>query len=108
MFLVFLLLACGLSFGAFVIWLTVRTINRPERWAKRALWAIAGLTPVLYVLSLGPFAWMVSAEKLPVEMVESVQYIYLPLKWIYTHGPTPIHDGLHWYVRICSVEQGEF
>jgi len=97
MYLVFLILACGLSFGAFVIWLTVRTINRPERWAKRTLWAIVGLTPVLYVLSVGPIGWLANRGWLPDEMQDAFQQFYFPLIWLYDEGPNPIHDILKWY-----------
>jgi hypothetical protein len=44
-------------FAAFCVWLTVRIINRKERWAKWTLAAVVGL-PVLYVLSFGPACWL--------------------------------------------------
>jgi len=33
----------GVAFAAFYIWLTVRVINRREKWAKRRLAAVVGL-----------------------------------------------------------------
>jgi len=46
--------ALDVAFAAFCVWLTVRIVNRKERWAKRlALWLIV-LLPTLYVLSSGP------------------------------------------------------
>jgi apolipoprotein N-acyltransferase len=53
----------GGAHGAFTMWLSVRVINRRERWAKWMLVAAIGL-PVLYVLSfcilvwIGPNSWM--------------------------------------------------
>jgi len=43
----------GVIFAAVCLWLTVRIINRRERWAK---WTLAGMVglPVLYVVSFGP------------------------------------------------------
>ena len=44
---------------AVLIWLTVRIVNRRERWAKRSL---AGMlaAPVIYVGSFGPACWLTS------------------------------------------------
>ena len=41
------------SFAALCIWLTVRIVNRQERWAKWTLAVVVGL-PVLHALSFGP------------------------------------------------------
>ncbi len=43
----------GVAFAAFCVWLTVRIVNRRERWAKWIAIAMV-LTTVLYVLSSGP------------------------------------------------------
>jgi|SRR5579863_7299258 len=53
----FALSIIGVAFGAFCVWLTVRFINRRERWVARTL-AVIGL-PALYVLSFGPACWLV-------------------------------------------------
>jgi hypothetical protein len=50
----------GVAFAAICVWLTVRIVNRRERWAK---WTLAGTVigaPALYVLSFGPACWIVS------------------------------------------------
>jgi hypothetical protein len=45
----------AVAFSAFYVWLTVRIVNRRERWAK---WAAVGVgIPVIYVLGIGPVAW---------------------------------------------------
>ena len=50
----------GVTFAAFCVWLTVRIINRRERWAKWTAVALFGM-PVLYVASFGPACWWLSA-----------------------------------------------
>jgi hypothetical protein len=44
----------GITLAAICIWLTVRIVNRRERWAK---WTIAGVIgiPALYLASFGPW-----------------------------------------------------
>jgi hypothetical protein len=39
-----ILLIASISFGAACVWLTVRVVNRRERWAKRTSDALSGLT----------------------------------------------------------------
>jgi hypothetical protein len=47
----------GFAFTAFCIWLTVRLINKRERWAK--LVAVPTTALVLFVLGFGPAFWLV-------------------------------------------------
>ena len=54
-----LLLTVAVAFAAFCVWLTVRIVNRRERWAKWTLAAVVGV-PVLYVASFGPAAKLAS------------------------------------------------
>ena len=54
-----LLSTLGVAFAAFCVWLTVRIVNRRERWTKWTLATVVGL-PVLYVASFGPACWAVS------------------------------------------------
>ncbi|MBI3865464.1 MAG: hypothetical protein HY290_26615 [Planctomycetia bacterium] len=49
----------AVAFAAFCVWLTVRIVNRKERWAKRTAAGVLGV-PVLYVLSFGPLCWVTS------------------------------------------------
>ena len=50
----------GVAVVAFCVWLTVRIINRREKWAKWTLaMAVVGF-PVTYVLSFGPACWIAS------------------------------------------------
>jgi hypothetical protein len=56
------LLVLGVAFAAFCVWLTVRIVNRRERWARRTALAMACL-PILYVLSFGPACWMAATPR---------------------------------------------
>jgi hypothetical protein len=47
----------GVTFAGVCLWLTVRVINRRERWAKWTLAATLFSVPALYVLSFGPVCW---------------------------------------------------
>lgn len=49
----------GIALAAFCILLTVRIVNRRERWAK---WTLAATlaSPLLYIASFGPACWIVS------------------------------------------------
>jgi hypothetical protein len=43
----------AIAFAAFCVWLTVRIVNRREKWAKRTAWTVVVLL-LLYPLSVGP------------------------------------------------------
>jgi|GEM_PF-5182500 len=47
----------AIAFAAFCVWLTVRVVNRRERWARRTMVGAAAV--VLYVLGFGPTCWLV-------------------------------------------------
>ena len=49
--------ALVVAFAAFCVWLTVRIVNRRERWAKQTLAAVVGL-PAVYIASFGPVCWI--------------------------------------------------
>jgi hypothetical protein len=87
----------GIAFVAFCIWLIVRVANRRERWAKRAL-AITLCLPVLYVASIGPFAWLEAHGYCGNWWVHCcVTCIYYPLIWVQQYGPDAVRDAILWY-----------
>jgi hypothetical protein len=92
--------ALAVTFAAFVVWLTIRLINRRERWARRLLIGIIAGAPVLYVLSLGPTVYITTRQQVSAEINESIATFYAPLVWIAEHGPAPIHDALWWYSEL--------
>ena len=95
-----LLPTLGVAFAAFCVWLSVRIVNRRERWAKWTLAAVIGL-PVLYVLSFGPACWWF-AEKVEVEdgyTYHQPSVIYWPIGWAYFQSPNKsrIKSMIRWY-----------
>jgi hypothetical protein len=99
-----LLLLLAVSYAASLIWLTVRIINRKERWAKRTL-AVVVLLPGLYVTSFGPACWWLSGpiEEGPVfDYVEArcAPRIYQPLAWLARHGPRSVRVAVNWWATI--------
>jgi hypothetical protein len=76
-----LLSTLAVAFAAFCVWLTVRVVNRKERWAK---WTLAGMVgvPVLYVASFGPVCW-INARRGTAPVLPR---IYLPIGWAMKHS----------------------
>ena len=80
-----LIAALAVVFAAFCFWLTVRFINRREKWAKWTLPAVVGV-PVLYVASFGPASWWFSTvhfSKRRNVSIARAPSIYLPIGWAY-------------------------
>jgi len=77
----------GVAFAAFCVWLTIRIVNRRERWAK---WTAAGLLiglPLLYVGSFGPACWIAAAPRMPgsTDKPRPWMRIYFPIGAIIHH-----------------------
>jgi|SRR5579872_2938861 len=71
----------GIAFAVFCVWLTVRIVNRGERWAK---WVLAGalILPPLYLLSYGPAHWLRGLGLIPVTTFDAAaKVLYAPLVW---------------------------
>src|SRR5882724_3715941 len=71
-----LLPALAIAFAAFCVWLTVRIVNRRERWAK---WTLAAVVALAYPASIGP--WYYVAERFGFESpaVEKTGWLMVPL-----------------------------
>jgi hypothetical protein len=83
--------AVGASVAAFVVWLTVRIVNRRERWAKRTMAAIVGL-PLMYVLRFGPACWINARMEVGTGLI---WVVYQPLFRTMLHdGPRVIQQAL--------------
>jgi hypothetical protein len=81
----------GIAFAAFCVWLTVRIVNRRERWAK---WTLAGVTiglPLLYAISIGPACWMTLQVYIGGEQIKwnRALIIYIPLARMILENPPP-------------------
>src|SRR5690242_3734333 len=98
-----LLAILAVAFAALCVWLSVRIVNRRERWAKWTWATVLGL-PVLYVASFGPACWWVSRVQVTQEQgahkwtIRTVPRFYRPLLNEYT--PKPICDAFRRYGQI--------
>jgi|SRR5579863_2412342 len=95
-----LLPTLAVAFAAFCVWLTVRIVNRPERWAKRLAWGLWISMVPSYVIFLGPLLWLNRRGMLPDSVSDACQRIYWPLEWLCMYGPAPISAALDWYRQI--------
>ena len=85
----------GVAFAAFCVWLTVRIVNRRERWAKWTLAAVVGL-PAIYVLGLGPACWVSSRTNTGTSIVSAVYRPVLRQVRI----PSATASLIDWYSRL--------
>ena len=94
----------GVAFAAFCVWLTVRIVNRKERWAKRMLAAVVAL-PLLYVLSFGPTCWIYSraAGEDDAEEWVTTDFIHAPLLWVWRFHDGIISDAIDWYANVGAA-----
>lgn len=105
--------AFGAAYAAVAVWLTVRIINRRERWAKRTAAALVGLS-VLYVLSSGPMQCVAFRSRRthvnelsgPGMMIETIETgfwwpaAYAPLLWA---SEQSWGDVVNWYWRLFPI-----
>ena len=104
---------------AFCIWLTVRLVNRGERWAK-CIAVLLVFTPPIYILGVGPVCWWVVEPQQThggtwfaiengtvrfenVSWVITVPGFYWPLGRAARRFPT-VHRALGWYVHAGTSE----
>ena len=102
MTILFLLLS--VTCAAFCIWLTVRIVNRRERWAKWTLAAVLSL-PLLYVASFGPACRMMEEGRLS---INSPRWrIYHPLARLASSTqPSFARDLVCRWVSVCDGDIG--
>jgi hypothetical protein len=74
----------GIGIAAFCVWLTVRIINRRERWAKRTALALV-FALVLYPLSVGPAGWLF-VHVLPRTSLPLFEAVYSPITVMVGHS----------------------
>jgi hypothetical protein len=86
----------GAAFAAFCLWLTVRIVNRRERWAKWALAAVVG-PAVLYTASFGPACWLQSPKIFARWKMCQAPQIYWPIGCVVEHAPEPVKNAIAWY-----------
>ncbi len=91
-------------FMAVCIWLTVRVINRRERWAKWSLAAMLSM-PILYLASWPPVAraseWLAKHELLPDVMTSLLTIVYYPAAGtVNGYSPDWLKSVMLWYLGI--------
>ena len=85
--------------AAFCVWLTVRIVNRRERWAKWTLAAVVGV-PVLYVAIFGPACWISSRIGIG---SRAVSVVYQPMLRLCMRD-TQLADAFWWYASIGTKD----
>lgn len=88
----------GIAFAAFCVWLTVRTVNRRERWAKRTVVVLPILLLVGYLASIGPVAACLLGHE---GMTDVFLSAYRPI--IFCMGKSEvILNVVNWYLGIWT------
>jgi|SRR5579863_7731078 len=99
-----LLPTLAVAFTAFCVWLTVRIVNRRERWAKWMLAVNIG-TPVLYLASFGPACRLVRHEQLS---ARTAAHAYRPLLSGSKSGPDWLLCAVMWYGGTNEYQESTF
>jgi len=89
----------AVAFAAFCVWLTVRVVNRKERWAKWTLAAMIVSLPLLYILGFGPACWWSLGAKPHSRGL--VSRFYWPIGWVVANGPEPCQRAARWYALLA-------
>ena len=94
--------AMTVAFAALGTWLTVRVVNRREKWAKRSLALLVSL-PILYVLSFGPVCWISSRMNLGEEFgLRVLPKLYRPI--VARMWPrTRFSEFANWYAQLGAA-----
>jgi hypothetical protein len=101
-----LLPTLAFAFAAFCVWLTVRIINRWERWAK---WTLAGMLvlPLLYVTSFG-FAIRAYHRDPAHASYATIVKAYRPLLVVVGRSPSGIRWAVEQFVRLWLPSDHNF
>lgn len=91
------------AFAAFCVWLTVRFINRRERWAKWTVAALVGV-PMLCILSVGPACWWFPKKRGPSDAdgqsARDAPLVYFAIANLAARSPDWISGAFSRYVRL--------
>ena len=111
----------GVAFAGFCVWLTVRIVNRREKWAK---WTAVGLVVAMFVLYPLSYPWAQAAmigaemnaakrgEQLPNWIDEAATAFYKPLGWGIAVMPAfvlkPYRSYNEWSLKMSGVDFEHF
>ena len=59
---------------------------------------------VLYVLSIGPAAWIDRRVTGPGFFNDACRVVYSPLRLVYNNGPEPVRKAFEWYFRVWNID----
>jgi len=91
----------GLLVATFVVWLSVRILNRKEKWA---LWTAAALPIPLYVLGVLPIVWLGQKKLVPSSADSFVELFYSPLIWLINDEvASPFLVGFWFLVSVSAL-----
>jgi hypothetical protein len=99
------LLVLAVAFSAFCVWLTVRIVNRRERWAK---WTAVALIVALiaYPLSIGPAYWMCTDGRGRVRndwAGDAFLNVFAPIIAAYHNGRPLLSDLIQSYLELWGM-----
>jgi glucan phosphoethanolaminetransferase (alkaline phosphatase superfamily) len=90
-----LLPTLAVAFAAFCVWLTVRIVNRRERWAKRTAVVTAAILTICYPGSVVAIVWL--DERYRCFRANHFVFTYCaPYRWLYQHGPDWVRHLEEW------------
>jgi hypothetical protein len=90
--------ALAVAFAAFAVWLTVRIVNRKERWAKWTA-AVLAVALIVYPVSAGPWCYAMGRYGAESPFIDATYSIYVPLQTAVSFAPDCVSDAFHGYCR---------
>jgi len=88
--------ATGIAAAGAAVWLTVRIVNRREKWARRTA-VTAVVVGILYPLSAGPGTWLIHHGGFSKATLRFVLALYEPLGLASDHLPKPVDNAMRSY-----------
>jgi hypothetical protein len=103
--IIFLVLV--VAYAACAVWLTVRIVNRREKWAKRTAIALACL-PIVYALSFGPVCWLAARPRVPGQndVPRFAMRFYFPIGASIHHTRSENRKSLVWWITLGARHGG--
>lgn len=80
-------------------------MNKPSKRSWNLVFAVTAIfvliiSPILYVLSIGPALWMQSNGMIFEELGQLLFPFYFPVRFLHQH--TPLQEPLEWYFEYCG------
>jgi hypothetical protein len=101
----FIIAALAFACAAFCVWLTVRIVNRRERWAKWTAVLVAFVVLVGYPLSFGPACWINLRTG---SGSRAIGAFYRPIGWLYLHSGDALGEVIGAWANLGSDDDQRF